>query len=110
MKRNIFFLVIISILSWSCQNNEIIEDPLLTIKVDTINAITIDTNNIPVFKKGSIVKFSIDAKADIITFYSGEPGMMYKNKDRTIMEGAPYLTFDLQLEGVGMPSGYFDVI
>ena len=75
MTKNIFLLAGISLLFGSSCDNLDLEIPTLKISVDTENAVTIDENNIPVFRKGENIKFNIDAQADMITFYSGEPGM-----------------------------------
>lgn len=39
------------------------------------------------------ILFKINGGADIITFYSGEPGQEYKYRDRFTVEGTPQLTF-----------------
>lgn len=110
MTKNIFLLAGISLLFWTSCDNLDLEIPTLNISVDTQNAVMIDENNIPVFRKGENVKFNIDAQADMITFYSGEPGMMYKHRNRTSIDGSPYMQFDVELEGSGMPNGSLRVL
>ena len=110
MTKNIFLLMGGSLLLCTSCDNLDLEIPTLNVRVDTENAVTIDENNIPVFKKGENVKFNIDARADMITFYSGEPGMMYKHRDRTSIDGDPYMQFNVELEGTGMPDGSLQVL
>lgn len=107
MKRNIILTSIISLLFCAACDDMQLTTPSLNISVDTENAVMFD-GDIPVFTKGEIVKFNIDADADIITFYSGEPGMMYQHKDRTSIDGLPYMQFEVQLEGTA--GGTFPVV
>lgn len=103
MTRNRFLLIGLSLLLCAACDDMQLEAPTLNVSIDTENATLTDENNIPVFKKGEAVKFNIDAKADMITFYSGEPGMMYKHRDRTSIEGSPFMQFDVQIDDSGEP-------
>lgn len=92
----------------SCKNDDL-ATPEFSVDIDTENAVQTE-NGIPVFKVGDIVQFNIDGVADMITFYSGEPGMMYEHRDRTKIQGLPYLQFNTQIENGNMPSGFFHVL
>lgn len=92
----------------SCKKDDI-ATPEFTVSVNTENATQVE-NGIPVFKVGSSVRFNLDGVADMLTFYSGEPGMMYQHRDRTSIQGLPYLQFNTQMENGNMPSGFFHVL
>mgnify|MGYP003574859633 FL=1 len=92
----------------SCKKDDI-STPEFTVSVNTENAMQVE-NGIPVFKVGSSVRFNLDGVADMLTFYSGEPGMMYQHRDRTSIQGLPYLQFNTQMENGNMPSGFFHVL
>jgi hypothetical protein len=77
--------------------------PALEVSVDTGNAVTTDETGIPVFAKGDIVKFNLNTDADMLTFYSGEPGMMFRHRNRTSIDGLPCMQFDISHEGSGEP-------
>lgn len=104
-----FLVIICGVLALaSCEDGDL-ANPEFNVGVDTENAVQTD-NGIPVFKVGNSVKFNIDGVADMITFYSGEPGMMYVHRDRTKIDGQPYLQFNTQIENGDMPSGFFHVL
>lgn len=92
----------------SCKKDDI-STPEFTISVNTENATKVE-NGIPVFKVGSSVRFNLDGEADMITFYSGEPGMMYQHRDRTSIQGMPYVQFNTQMENGNMPPGFLHVL
>ncbi|RZJ92233.1 MAG: DUF5017 domain-containing protein [Chryseobacterium sp.] len=92
----------------SCKKDDI-STPEFTVNVNTENATQVE-NGIPVFKLGSSVRFNLDGMADMITFYSGEPGMMYQHRDRTSIQGLPYVQFNTQMENGNMPPGFLHVL
>ncbi len=110
MKRHIFLSTIMAALLCVACDDMDLTTPALTVSVDTGNAVEVEGDMLPVFKKGTQVKFLINADADMITFYSGEPGMMYKNKDRTQIQGLPYMQFNAQTEGTVLSQNYLTVL
>ncbi len=110
MKKSTLILIVAGILPCvSCEDNNP-DVPQLSVAVDTENATGIDESGVPVFKKGSSVKFTFEGQADMITFYSGEPGMMYQHKDRTKLQGFPFMQFNTQMENGNMPPGFLSVL
>lgn len=110
MKKSILILIFAGILACvSCEDNSP-DVPEFSVTVDTENAAGFDDAGTPVFKKGSSVKFMFDGQADMITFYSGEPGMMYQHKDRTKLQGFPFMQFNTQMENGNMPPGFLSVL
>jgi hypothetical protein len=71
MKKNYFILFLgLSVSIFSC-------------KKDTVDAPTFDAKTDKTeYKVGDTVKFNFSGNADVISFYSGETGKEYKNKDR----------------------------
>ena len=61
-----------------------------------IKAPEVDFNvevNKTTFQVGDTVKFQFSGNPDNITFFSGEPGMKYKYRERTKAEGTPQFSF-----------------
>nr|WP_113663775.1 DUF5017 domain-containing protein [Pedobacter nanyangensis] len=106
--KKLILLVGVIIVFASCKNNDL-ATPEFSVSVATENAVQTD-DGIPVFKVGSSVRFNFSGAVDMVTFYSGEPGMMYQHRDRTKIQGLPYLQFNTQIENGNMPSGFFHVL
>lgn len=102
----IFILIVLSI--FSCKNDKL-AIPEFNVTVDAENAVETE-DGVPVFKAGDVVKFNFEGLPDMVTFYSGEPGMMYQHRDRTKIQGFPYMQFNTQIENGEMPSGFFHVL
>ncbi|MGN0189126.1 MAG: DUF5017 domain-containing protein [Candidatus Cryptobacteroides sp.] len=69
--------------------------------------VTLDEDN--VYRPGEIVRFRFEGDADYITFFSGEPGHEFVNRDRTSipMEQVRGVSMDMQIQplwGSGAPS------
>lgn len=92
----------------SCKK-DVLSNPEIKVSIAAENATQIE-NGIPVFKVGSSVRFNIEGHADMITFYSGEPGMMFEHRDRTKIQGKPYVQFNTQMENGNMPPGFLHVL
>ncbi|MDR6785617.1 DUF5017 domain-containing protein [Pedobacter africanus] len=45
------------------------------------------------YKAGDTVKFQISGNPELLTFYSGEKGLQYENRERTAADGTPELNF-----------------
>lgn len=108
MKKYILLLTFSVFAFASCKDDELAV-PELSVTVDTENA-TGNEAGVPVFKAGSSVRFNFQGSADMVTFYSGEPGMTYQHRDRTKLEGLPYLQFNTQIEGGAIASGFLSVL
>lgn len=93
MKKNLLYIAILAcfVLCVGCDDSDV-STPTLNVSVDTENAIRTE-DGIPVFKTGTSVKFLLNEKSDMITFYSGENGSEYRYKDRTELEGTPSMYF-----------------
>lgn len=109
MKILIAYLLIVVLAFNACSNDENLPALTFDLRVSTDNALQIE-EGIPVFEAGTSVVFNIDGDADMITFFSGEPGKMYEHRDRTKIEGLPFLQFQTQIENGEMPSGFFHVL
>jgi len=61
----------------------------------SINPAQLDTiiNDTLVVYKGEAVEFQLSGTPDLLTFYSGEGGKAYANRNRTIATGTPKLDF-----------------
>lgn len=53
------------------------------------------------YKAGEAVTFNISGNPDIITFYSGETGRIYENRNRTELKGTPLLQFSTFAQNSG---------
>lgn len=73
----------------SCKN--LVESPSFDVTIDPDAIISVE-NGIYVCKK-DYVKFKFSGNPDILSFYTGERGSEYVNKDRTTLNGNPYLQF-----------------
>lgn len=73
----------------SCQSDfeKSVDDALATVKVD--ETVTIDHQTVNV-KVGNGVTFLFAGNPDFITFYTGEPGSEYVNKDNAIAPSKGY--------------------
>src|SRR5688500_13327627 len=90
--KNYILLLTFSVFAFgSCKDDELAV-PEFDVTVDTENA-TGNEAGVPVFKAGSSIRFGFTGSADMVTFYSGEPGMMYQHRDRTKLDGLPYMQF-----------------
>lgn len=71
----------------SCDSTRVIDEPIFTITADSAE-----------YSVGSTTTFQIIGQPDIMTFYSGEIGHEYRNKDRVVAEGGrTLLTFNSNL-------------
>lgn len=52
--------------------------------------VTVDKTS---YKAGDTVRFQISGNPELLTFYSGESGLQYENKERTAADGTPELSF-----------------
>ena len=96
MKKYILLAALPLMFLFAACEDDSIDSPHLNVTVDTEEAIDVE-DGVPVFKKGSSVKFNIDEKSDMVTFYSGESGAKYEFRDRTQLDGTPYLQFGLEM-------------
>ena len=53
------------------------------------------------YKAGESITFNISGNPDIITFYSGEQGSKYDNKERSVLSGKPLLQFSTFAQNSG---------
>ena len=108
MKKYTLLLIFSVFAFGSCKDDEL-AFPEFNVTVDTENA-TGNEAGVPVFKAGTSIRFGFTGSADMVTFYSGEPGMMYQHRDRTKLDGLPYMQFNTQIEGGTIPSGFLSVL
>lgn len=71
---------------------------------DPVFDVTLDSTT---FGVKDPITFHFTGSADIITFFSGEPGSEYKHKDRTSVQGTPRMQFTSYRQ-YGDPSGQPD--
>ena len=82
--RNLYILAATSVLFVLASCNK-------TLKIDPVSFEV--TTALTSYKVGDTVNFMFKGQPDMITFYSGEPGHNYENRDRTIAKGAPQMQF-----------------
>ncbi len=104
-----FLIAIWAILALASCKKDNLSNPEFDVIVDTENAAEIE-DGVPVFKVGTSIKFNLSGVADMVTFYSGEPGMMYQHRDRTSIQGLPFVQFNTQMENGNMPPGFLHVL
>lgn len=93
MYRKIFLISVLASVIFACNKNQISQvDPVsFNVTADRLTA-----------NVGDTVTFSFDGNPDFITFYSGEIGHKYANKDRLVVEGGkPTLLFATTATTVG---------
>jgi hypothetical protein len=76
------FLIAVTVLTFSCKKEPAVDMPDFDVTVEKTT-----------YAIGDTVKFKFTGMANIITFYSGEPGKDYKNKDRFTVNGKPEMQF-----------------
>ncbi len=82
-KKYLFWIILLFIIVFqSCEDSEVVETPNFTISYD-MQA-----------KAGEPVEFSIVNSPQFLSFFSGEFGKEYKNKDRTKAEGDFTVSFE----------------
>lgn len=82
--RNVYILVATAALFLLASCNKTLKVDPVSLEVSTASAS---------YNAGDTVNFMFKGQPDIITFYSGEPGNNYENRDRTIAKGAPQMQF-----------------
>nr|WP_190312579.1 DUF5017 domain-containing protein [Sphingobacterium chuzhouense] len=102
------YSILLLLTCMACTDEEL-DIPVFDVQIDTENALKVE-DGIPVFEVGSSIMFNIQGTADMVTFFSGEPGMMYEHRDRTKIDGIPFLQFQTQMENGDMPPGFFHVL
>ena len=84
MKINKYMITFgIASLALTACENELVKDAELNIGVETSDAVSFDGQQTITVKKGTPVNFLIDGDPDFLTFYSGEIGAEYRNRERT---------------------------
>lgn len=84
MKLNRYTLAFgIAALAFTACENELKKDAELNIGVETSDAVGFDGQQTITVKKGTPVNFLIDGDPDYLTFFSGEIGAEYRNRERT---------------------------
>ena len=82
--RNLYILAAATVLFVLASCNK-------TLKVDPVSLEV--TTASTTYNAGDTVNFMFKGQPDMITFYSGEPGHNYENRDRTVAKGAPQVQF-----------------
>lgn len=62
------------------------------------------TSNSTTYKAGDTAVFSFSGTADMITFFSGETGRMYDNRNRTEFAGVPKMVFQTNMTQGVLPN------
>ena len=83
---NIALLATLLALIVGCNKDEVAE-----------NYFTVSTEK-TTYKKGEIINFNFSGNPDFISFYSGELGFNYENKDRNILNGKVELRFSTYMQ------------
>lgn len=87
--KYVYMLFFVVLLSFSCKKMDVAQ-PDFEVQLNRLN-----------YKVNDTVKFNFSGSAEHITFYSGERGFRYANKDAvTIEQGIPQLQFTTALAGV----------
>lgn len=82
MKAFKFYILALSVGILSCKKDMELSAPDFEVAADRST-----------YKIGDTVNFSIDGEVDYLTFYSGESGNNYENRERTSVTGVPKLSF-----------------
>ena len=91
---NIIVIFFCSLAIISCTNNEIVVTPTAVFTPDTLNCKVLSKDTFSC-KAGSEIQFKAQGDCDYITFWSGESGKEYINKDRiSIPVDSAYMEFD----------------
>lgn len=88
--KNIISFTILCMAFAACEVVEVAPD--LTVSVNPAQVINTINDTLVVYT-GQEIEFNISGNPDMITFYSGEGGRAYVNKDRIIAEGTPKMDF-----------------
>ncbi len=87
MKLNKSFIVALGLgsLALTACENELKQDAELSVNVETSGDVSFDGKTITV-KAGTPVTFQFGGDPDYLTFFSGEAGAEYKNRERTLVD------------------------
>lgn len=80
-------ILIISLIGSSCKKEQAIDTPDFDVTIEKTT-----------YAVGEPVTFKFTGTADVVTFFSGEPGAEYQYKDRTTVDGKPQLQFATYLQ------------